>query len=163
MTKSGKVKVELQIDLDRLDDEWAEQSNRRYEYGVELAEVRRRWEMSKNALSEVESEVARDIRQRPEIYGLTKITENAVKETMPLQDKVKEAKQQVVEARYEMDLAESAVIAFDHRKKALEKEVELFLANYFGKPRASGTSQEMVANMEMQRMAKRRNRKREKE
>ena len=146
MTKSEQYN--LGIDINRLDEEWVEQSAAYYRCAFELADARRNWEEAKSETDIVKAETALAIRKDPEAFGLVKVTEKAIEATVPLEPKVRVADQNVIDARHRMDILQAAVAAYDHRKAALQKLVELFLANYFSKPKAPEGAKERMDEVE---------------
>lgn len=128
----------LAIDLDRLDEEWVEQPDLYKQWSDELADAKRDLATEEATLDVVRSEVARDIRRDPGIYGFDKLTEPIVKELIPLQKKFKRQQAVVIDTKHAVDVLVGAVKALEHRKKALENEVFLFGQGYFSSPRAKG-------------------------
>ena len=137
----------VQIDPLALDEEWIRQPGLRNAYGVDLAGCRKAWEEAKNYYKVVEAETAMLVRKSPGTYGLEKVTEKAVEQTVPIQPAVKDAAQEIVDARHDMDVMEAAVAALDHKKKALEKLVELHLADYYGEPRAPAGAKDRLGEV----------------
>jgi len=127
---------DTQIDKNRLDDEWLEQPKIIRHWTEQAAEARRDFEHTKADLVVVKAEVARAARSDPESVGLAKITEAAIAEYVPTDKRVRKAEKMVIDARYEMEIMDGFVEAMQHRKKALENAVELFLSGYFAEPRA---------------------------
>ena len=139
-----KEELDLSIDLFNLEKEWADQPELRRKYGHLQADANRDLAEAKADLSVVEAEIATAVRKDPGTFGLTKLTESVVKETIPIQSKHKDAVDEVIAAKHRVDILDAAVSAIDHRKKALEKEVELFIANYFAKPRSPEGAKEKM-------------------
>lgn len=148
MQKRNEVELDLQIDPYRLDDEWVEAASLYGRYAMELADARRDFEEAKAALELAKAEIDTAIRRDPEAFGLAKSTENAVAAAIPQQDNYKEATQEVINARHRMDIVDGAVKSLDHRKKGLEKLVDLYFGEYYSKPRASAESREQMDEAE---------------
>lgn len=125
----------LEIDPHRLDEEWVNQPNLYYDYASHLADARQAYEDAKNNLELVRAELDKAIREDPEEFGVEKVTEKAVESAVILEDEYQAAQKQVNYSRHTMDVAQAAVGSLDHRKRALEKLVDLFLANYFSEPK----------------------------
>ena len=123
------------IDENALDLEWRKHPKLYYKYACMAADARKEWEEAKNNLKVVEAEVSLDVRKNPGAYGLDKVTEGTISATVTIDTRVIESQKTVTEARHEMDIMDAAVAAMDSRKKALEKSVDLHLANYFSEPR----------------------------
>lgn len=137
-------KTDFEIDPYRLDEEWVEQPRLYHMYAVELAEARKDLEEAKRMRDVAKAEADKLVRNEPERFGLSKVTENAIKETIPTVPEVQQAEKEVIEARYAMDIAEAAVGAMDHRKRALEGLVSLHLADYFSKPKVPKGAEEGI-------------------
>jgi len=126
----------------RLDEEWINQPKLYYTYAAKLARRRKRHEQAKANLNVVESELSREMRRIPKIFGIDKVSESAIEKFIPLQHSYKEALEKVIEAKHEMDIMQAAVDALDHRKKALENLTHLYAMNYFSEPRLAKTMTE---------------------
>ena len=94
------------------------------------------------------AEIDKSIRKHPDTYGLDKITEGAIKQAMPLQPEYQHALELLHEAKYHTAIVQAAVTALDHRKKALEKLVDLFLSGYYSQPKANANSREQMEQVE---------------
>ncbi len=141
-------KEALQIDEYRLDEEWVGQPALYFEFAAQLADARRDADDAKNRLEATKAETAREIRSSPDLYGLTKVTEAVVSENVALHDDVQSVQRELIEAKHNVDMLGAMVTALDHRRRALEKLVDLSLANYFAKPRASEGSREAMDKAE---------------
>lgn len=130
----------LAIDADNLDKEWIEQPERYYLYAYELAQARLRLQEAEQELDVTAAEVEQAIRADPVAYNLPKITEASVKACILMQAEYKIAQREVNAARHSVDLHQAMVTALDHRKRALEKLVDLWLGNYYAAPRESRVS-----------------------
>ena len=133
----GKRSI-MDIDLGRLEEEWSTQAER-HRILSEVVAIRRKLHAeAKAALDVAEAVSAKAIRKRPDKYGSDgKLTEPMVKASISLHPTYKEASQRVIDAKYDLDIAEAAVSASEHRKKALESEVSLWSQAYFAKPKKS--------------------------
>lgn len=102
-------------------------------------------------LEVVRADVASRVRDTPAKFGLDPgsfrggtITEAAIKEVLVTNAEVKEAEKSVRDARYEHDLAQSLVFAFDMKKRSLTNLVELHGMGYFSNVKASAKGVEAV-------------------
>ncbi|MFA5408826.1 MAG: recombination mediator protein UvsY [Bacilli bacterium] len=152
--------ADFQIDPFRLDEEWVRQPNLYRRYAEASAEARRRHDEAKNDVTVIRSEIELAVRKNPEEHGLAKVTEGAIKTVIDLNEKVREAEEAVIEARYAMEVLQGAVGALDHRKAALGDLVRLHLADYFSKPTAPEEAREQVeeAGKRLARKSQRRSR-----
>ncbi len=128
----------LDIDENRLDEEWLKQPRAYFMIARRLADYRQALEEAKAELDITKAELASRIREEPAEYNVTKVTEKAVEEAIVLQQEMRMAVRMVNKAKHRVDVYSAAVTAMDHRKKALENMVMLHGQNYFSTPRASG-------------------------
>lgn len=129
---------DLAIDPYCLDEDWLKQSGLFMKYSVMAADAQKRRDQAKEKLDVVKAELDRSIRENPGInnkYKLEKITEAVVTSTILVQPEYKVASDELIEANYELNILQSAVRAFDHKRAALENEVKLWLGSYFSGPK----------------------------
>lgn len=143
-----------EIDPHALDREWVAQPRMYYEWAARLADARRDADLAKQELDVVEAETELDVRDNPGDYDLDKVTEATVKAVVAQAPKRIAAAKAVTEAKHRADVLAAAVSALDHRKKALEKLVELHLANYYSEPRARGETRPLMEEAEKREMRK---------
>ncbi len=136
MKDSREIELDISIDEMSLDREWTDQPRMYFRYAVKLADARRELDQANANLDLTKAELDTAIRSDPEKFGLAKVTESALEAVILTQDGYETAKAAVLRMKHDMDVMAAAVGALDHRKKALEKLCELFLANYFSRPRA---------------------------
>jgi len=139
---------DFDIDLLALDEEWVRQPQLRRYYGTLEADASAAYEEARNNRKVVEAEIALDVRRNPGKYGLEKVTEKAVEAMVPTTDEVRQAISDEIEARHAYDLAKASVAAIEHKKKALEKTVELHVTDYYSEPKARGASREQMDEVE---------------
>jgi hypothetical protein len=121
--RSAEAKSLADFDINALEKEWHRQPRLMEKQVREAVELE-------------EAACAQRIRENPEKYiGSDKVTEAAIKEAKLLHPKYQKAKQKLIDAAFRKDLAEGLVVALNHRKKALEKEVDLWNAGYFSSPK----------------------------
>ncbi len=133
--KVKSIDQELGIDPDALDVEWLNQPRVFMKYSEMVAQAKLEVDMAKEDLDVVKAELDRDIRSNPEAFGIAKIVEAVVTNTIILQVKYAEANTILFQAKYKAEILASAVKAFDQRKKALENLVTLFGQSYFAGPK----------------------------
>lgn len=122
------------IDLNRLEWEWARQPGLYHDAAMKAADKRRDQSRAEAELELTEAEVDREVRQNPAVFGLEKLTEPAIKLAIVASKRYKRAQQDAIEAKHDLDVAEVAVKTLDHKKYALQDEVRLRLSNYFSEP-----------------------------
>jgi hypothetical protein len=126
---------EVQIDESALDVAWLEQSDKMRKMIQIQAQLKKEYDSAAERLSVVRAELDFNIRADPEKYDLPKVTENAVQSAIILNDAYRKVSEEVLEARYEYESAKGGVVAFEHRKSALENLVKLLLQGYFAGPK----------------------------
>lgn len=144
MVKRKKTKPEseniLSIEIDALDDEWQNQPKLYGQYATKLANARKDYDAAKSNLELVEAELYDSIQKNPDRYKLEKTTEKAIANTILTQEKYKKEKQNLLNRKHTVDLLAAVVSGLDHKKKALEKLVDLRLADYFSEPKPKSRS-----------------------
>ncbi len=128
--------ADLQIDEDKLDQEWLRQPELFFAYSIRLANAKRQMEEERRELDVTKAEIENDVRNNPEDYGLTKATEASVLATVTTQKGLKDANKKLIEAKHHVDILQATVNALDHRRRALENLVDLHGQGYFAEPRA---------------------------
>ena len=137
------------LDKYKLDEEWEEQPRLYFQHALMLADARYKWELAKSNRAVVAAEIDVDIRRDPSKYGMkTASPKEAVENIVLLQKQYREADSNVIKAKHEVDIIQAAVEALEHRKKALEKEVDLFLSNYWSEPRGSKSARQYGEDLE---------------
>lgn len=126
---------DIKIDETALDLEWLDQASLMMKYTRHAVQMRLEMDKAKEALELVRAELDKSIRTNPEKYGIEKITDKVVENTIPMQKDYKEASNNYIQAKFESDLAYSVVKAIDARKDALENLVRLYGQQYFAGPR----------------------------
>lgn len=134
------------VDQFHLDKDWVQQPEFYHQYATKLADARMEWELAKADRDVVFAELDKAIRLTPSEYGLEKLTETIVANTVLLQPEAKKANRKVIEKRHEADLLQAMVDALDHRKKALENLVMLQGRDYFSEPRVDDEDVREVLN-----------------
>ncbi len=155
----NEAKLDLSVDKNRLDDEWEGQPLLCFRYMAMLADARRDLDEAKSDFDLIKAELYREISKDPETFGLAKTTEKAIESAIPTDQRHHDAQAAVIEARHAMDIVQAAVTAIEHRRKTLEYEVQLFLADYYSRVRTPEGAKDKVR--EIERKAVRRGRKRD--
>lgn len=125
---------DLQIDADNLDVEFLRQPSLYMQYAEESANAKDRLSRAKETLEVVRAETDKAIRDKPEAFGIAKITEGAVSAAILLAKTYKEANENYLSAKHAADLFQAAVIAMDQRKTSLEQLARLTIAGYCAMP-----------------------------
>ena len=119
---------EIAIDLDNLHEDWRSHAQVRYKYASEVSHLDR---VAKKAHEHVKVVRSRLIKEAKEL----KLTSADLREGYyrEHEDHIS-AKNEQIDAEYELSMAWNALNAFDDRKPALENEVKLWTRNYFSSP-----------------------------
>lgn len=125
---------DMYIDENMLDVELLEQPTLMVKYSRMLAEARQERDLAKEALDLKRAEIDLDIRDDPEKYKLSKVTESAISNCILMEEDYQEAQKAYNEANYEVNVLQGVVSALDHRKSALENLVRLNGQEYFAGP-----------------------------
>lgn len=149
---------DIEIDVEALDAEWLDHSRRMFVYCSHAAESHRDMDFSKERLDVVKAEIDQRVRANPDQYGLSPgsrgITEGSIQSTVLTQPEYQEATRDYLQKKYEYEVAQGAVRAFDHRKSALENLVRLHGQSYFAGPAVPHE----LSDLRQQRDAQRRDR-----
>ena len=138
----------LEIDEYQLDKEWIGQPRQRMVWGEKHADALLELDEAKSALEVVKAEIDKAIREKGIHIDGKKITETAIANTVLTTVECKEAVKRMNEARHKARMIEATVEALEHRKRALEKLVDLHGRDYFAEPKASEESREAVGRIE---------------
>lgn len=142
--KSSEITKDIQIDEYSLDKEWVDQPRKYFRYASKLANAKRELDSSKSTLDIVKAELDLAVRQDPESHGLVKFTEAAGTAAIIRSGAYREAVAIVNNNKFTVDIYQAAVVAMDHRKKALEGLVSLQLSNYFSNPKVPEGSEDRM-------------------
>lgn len=126
--------VDLSIDKGRLDEEWLQQPKLRLEWGAALATARLALDEAQSALALVDAQLDRQVRQDPEEYGVTKVTEATVAAAIAEAEEHQEALTACHVARYDVATCQAVVDGIEHRKRALTCLCDLHAQEYFAVP-----------------------------
>jgi hypothetical protein len=125
---------DLIVDRSRLDEQWAEQPVLMSRFCEAEAEARRDYEDEQDRLKAIMAEIALEVRATPSKFGLEKTNNDIVKEVVDCHAEVVEQRRVIREARYALDVASGATISCVDRRKALQNEVDLWMAGYYSLP-----------------------------
>ena len=123
--------LDLSIDKTSLDQEWVEQPALYFKWAKAAADANSDLDRAKSRLELVEAELASSIRGNPSDYGMDKATDKSVDAAVPLQPEYQSAVRKVNEAKHSLAVANAAVNALEHRKRALSLLVELWIREYY--------------------------------
>jgi hypothetical protein len=144
------------IDEMALNKEWLGQADLYYSYASQLAEARLALDEAKREADVIEADLSLQIREDPEQFDCPKVTESAIKEVVKLQEEFQDSRVSVNDAQHKVNLLQAAVTALDHRKRALEKLVDLHGTNYFSEPHARSDGGKEFIEQQKKKAARRR-------
>jgi hypothetical protein len=125
---------DIEIDETALDVEWIEQPRLMAKYCQMKASAQKDLDYAKEHLDVVRARVDKMIRDDPDAFGLAKVTEGTVSAAILMHDDYRKANDEYIGAKYDYNIAEGVVRAFDQRKSALENLVRLHGQSYFAGP-----------------------------
>lgn len=123
------------IDKHHLDEELVKHPKELHKYAELLADAEEEHSTKKARLEIVEAELSKDIRSDPVKYDLPKVTEDAIRNTVILQERYQTAKAKLIAAKHKVDVLEAVVEALRDTRSMLENLVKLFLSDYYAEPR----------------------------
>jgi hypothetical protein len=126
---------DIKIDPTALDVEWLRQPELMIRYAKHSARMRIDLDEKKQALDIARAEADQLIRSNPEKYIDGKVTETAITNCILVNGNYKAAQKAFSDAKFESDMAQAAVNAFEQRKSALENLVRLHGQQYFAGPK----------------------------
>lgn len=125
----------FEIDVNRLDWEWNRQPSLMRDAVRAAAEARRRYNLAKANLEQVDAELGRGVRRNPLEFGLEKVTEKSLEEAVITHKGHVEAQRRMIDARHDLDVLEGEVESCRDRKATLENLVVLWCRDYVSEPR----------------------------
>ena len=126
---------DLEFVNDALDKAWQEQPSLYMRYAEKAAKARQTEDELKGQLEVLEARLAKEMRTDPDKYGLVKTTDAAIKEAVIAHDDRQKHVAKIANAKFEREILQYAVTAFEHRKKALENAVSLYLCGFYSQPK----------------------------
>jgi hypothetical protein len=125
---------DMYIDHDALDIECLDQSQMMMKYTKKLATLKLERDQLKEEVDLVRAEQDKAIRENPESFGLVKITETAINNTILTTKEYKSVMKEYLQAKFEVDTCQGAVSAIEQRKSMIEALIKLHGQQYFAGP-----------------------------
>ena len=122
----------LEIDLTNLHQEAKELPLLIERAGRVLGEFRYLARRAKIQREVVEAKAEREIRAKPEDYGIAKTTESAISAAKDVRIDVVNSREDLASMEYYSALADAIYQAFLAKREMLKLEVELYFSNYYG-------------------------------
>ena len=136
------------IDENQLDKEWVAQPKFYHKYAKKAAMARQEMEQAKANMEVIKAEQSQKIRKNPLDFGIEKITEKAIEDAITVSQEARGATEALIDAKHAVEILDAAVQTLEHRKRALEKLVDLRLANYFSEPKSPNMDREKKDQLE---------------
>lgn len=149
---SEEFKFDPTIDEYNLDQEWMRQPNLYHEIAIKLADAQKEFAEAKQDLEVTKSEIEIAIRKNYKEYGLDRLTNDAINAVTSCSHEVKTCQEAVMDARHNVDVLNAALHSLDHRKKALENLVSLFLSDYYSVPKDKPGTYEVREELKKKRI-----------
>jgi hypothetical protein len=121
---------DLAIDPHQLDEEWLEQPGKYMKYSELLADAERHMKKCHEKVKVIRSQLIRECKENN-----PKATAQIIEGYYREHKDHKTAKEEMIDAEYQVSMLTNAVYAFTHRRKSLENLVQLYTSNYFSAPR----------------------------
>lgn len=122
------------IDESALDVELLQQPELVKRYGLKLAEAKLNFELKREALDLTRAELDKKIRSNPDKFGITKITETVIMNTILEQEEYTETNKRYLKARFDVDANKVAMDAIQAKGESLANLVRLHGQQYFAGP-----------------------------
>lgn len=126
---------DIRIEDSSLDLECLEQATLFMKYAKYATETRRTYDLAKEAFEIMKADLDKKIRSDPDKFKIEKITETVVQNTIIMQSGYRESNELLLNAKYEVDMAQNAVNAINQKKDMLEALIKLHGQSYFAGPR----------------------------
>lgn len=140
---------DLEIDPEALDVEWVEQPSLYMRYAQQYAICQRERDFAKERRDVYAAKFAKQRREEE-----VKISEARINSELNMDEEYLRLQKNRLEKEYECNLLQGSLIAIDHRKRALEKLVDLANREYFASPKIGRDLGSEVAKRKMERNRK---------
>jgi len=134
MSKELNYEQDSSIDDSALDVEWLRQPELMMKYTQLEAQGQQEYEQAELNYKITRAEMDKKVRDNPDAYNLSKTTETAIQAAVRTTPEYKEAKDRMIDAQYDWNMAKAAVRSMYAKKEALENLVRLHGQLYFAGP-----------------------------
>lgn len=124
-------KLRLEIDKLRLDDEWVGQPLQVYTWSKKAADAQHELDSAKADMELTYAETDKSVRDTPGDYGIEKLTNEVVTQTVLADSGYQATVKKVNKAKHNLGLIQAVVNALEHRKRALSMLVDLYTKDYY--------------------------------
>lgn len=125
---------DLKINPQELDVEWLRQPEIFHKYSNEKVFKQQVLDRAKDALEFIRAETAKAIRNNPGRFGLDKVTEASLQETLTLHKGCRDMAEKVFQAKEDLDYCWVQINSLDQRRATLENLSKLYNGEYFSGP-----------------------------
>ena len=146
MKDNDSYVLDMEISPQDLDVEWLEQPNLMMKYTKKLAELREKRDLIKEEVELTRAQLDREIRESPGEFGLDKINNDVVANTILTIEDFQTLSKKLIRANYEVNVMAGIVQAVEQRKQALENLVRLHGQQYFAGPTVPRNLKEELEN-----------------
>ncbi len=129
-----KLQIDREIDPEQLDVEIVKQPDIFLYWSEKYVIARSRRDRAEMQLELTRAKLDGECREQPELFGLKKVTEGAVKAAIECHQDTQDALDDVIDAKEEVNLLDKIVTALDQKKRMLELLVTLHGQTYFAGP-----------------------------
>lgn len=124
----------LVVDIDDLGDEVLRHAEFFRVAAEHLEEVRAVVAERKAAMELLDATLSIAVRKDPAKYGVAKVTDSIVSAMVTVDPTFQKAQSRYLSAKKSQGIAQVQVDALEHKKRMIEKAVDLFLADFFADP-----------------------------
>lgn len=137
---------DLEIDPENLDVEWVEQPSLYMMYAKAFSDACKTRDFAKERRDIYKAKFADSLRKTQD-----KISEARIESEVSKDKEYLDLQKKRLNAEYEVSLLQGALYALDHKKRALEKLVDLSNREYFSSPKLGRNLGDEVAKRKMER------------
>lgn len=141
LTYDGEIRAS--IDPLRLDKEWLDQPQMYINQAERTARAQLKYDEACSDLKRTKAELDREIRDNPANYGISKLTETIVEQTIYAQPEYHASDSAVNSMRFNLNLENGRLEGLQQKKRALTMLVELWIREYYsdGGPTPKGMTE----------------------
>lgn len=137
----------LSIDIYNLEKECSEHSSWYHQVAVQVSQTNALQHRSELLVKSLKADIAIQVRNNPEEYGITKVTEGQIFEAVDNSEDAKNGREVRMKCTELNNRANALLQAFEHRRSMLNNEVQLYLSK-LSEPRSEGQVKTMSKALE---------------
>jgi hypothetical protein len=134
-----EYKSDVEIDRDSLEGEWEKQAGLYMHYALKHADAIQERDSVQENIGTCEADLDQQIRQEVLEKG-EKTTEKAIANRIKVNKEMVALNEKLIKANHKINVIQSVVRSLEHKKKALENLVNLWVSGYNATPREKGTT-----------------------